>query len=119
MSAPRALKTRIAAVCLVGFGAAGCWGEASLATQGEPAETSGNGASCEVPSEPQSLKLGIIPGSQSLVTFVMEEQGFAEDHNLELELERFQNPSALHVAIGQKTVEVGFGGLTALAVARS
>jgi len=79
---------------------------------------SAEAASCAPLTSKQPLKLGANPGAQDLVTFVMQEQGFAEKHNLELEVSSFQNPSALHAAIGQQTVDVGFGGLTAMAVAR-
>jgi ABC-type nitrate/sulfonate/bicarbonate transport system substrate-binding protein len=75
-------------------------------------------ADCGPLAEPQSLKLGVNPGAQDLVTFVMQEQGFAEKHKLNLEVSSFQNPAALHAAIGQKAVDVGFGGLTAMATAR-
>ncbi|WP_433285300.1 ABC transporter substrate-binding protein [Pseudonocardia sp. CA-142604] len=75
-------------------------------------------ASCAPLTSKQPLKLGVNPGAQDLVTFVMQEQGFAAKHNLEVEVSSFQNPSALHAAIGQHTVDVGFGGLTAMAVAR-
>jgi ABC-type nitrate/sulfonate/bicarbonate transport system substrate-binding protein len=78
----------------------------------------GPAASCGPLTEPQSLKLGVNPGAQDLVTFVMQEQGFAEKHNLRLEVSSFQNPAALHAAIGQQAVDVGFGGLTAMATAR-
>jgi ABC-type nitrate/sulfonate/bicarbonate transport system substrate-binding protein len=79
---------------------------------------SGAAASCGPLTEPQSLRLGVNPGAQDLVTFVMQEQGFAEKHGLRLEISSFQNPAALHAAIGQKAVDVGFGGLTAVATAR-
>jgi ABC-type nitrate/sulfonate/bicarbonate transport system substrate-binding protein len=79
---------------------------------------SAEAASCAPLTSKQPLKLGVNPGAQDLVTFVMQEQGFAGKHNLELTVNSFQNPSALHAAIGQQTVDVGFGGLTAMAVAR-
>ncbi|OLT02093.1 hypothetical protein BJF90_04785 [Pseudonocardia sp. CNS-004] len=85
---------------------------------GGDAEAAGPAASCGPLTEPQSLKLGVNPGAQDLVTFVMQEQGFAEKHNLRLEVSSFQNPAALHAAIGQQAVDVGFGGLTAMATAR-
>ncbi|OLT18713.1 hypothetical protein BJF78_01105 [Pseudonocardia sp. CNS-139] len=81
-------------------------------------EASGAAVSCGPLAEPQSVRLGVNPGAQDLVTFVMQEQGFAERHNLRLEVSSFQNPAALHAAIGQKAVDVGFGGLTAMATAR-
>jgi ABC-type nitrate/sulfonate/bicarbonate transport system substrate-binding protein len=81
-------------------------------------QTPGAAASCGPLTEQQSVRLGVNPGAQDLVTFVMQEQGFAEKRNLHLEISSFQNPAALHAAIGQKAVDVGFGGLTAMATAR-
>jgi ABC-type nitrate/sulfonate/bicarbonate transport system substrate-binding protein len=79
---------------------------------------SAEAASCAPLTSKQPLKLGVNPGAQDLVTFVMQEHGFAEKHNLDVTVSSFQNPSALHAAIGQHAVDVGFGGLTAMAVAR-
>src|SRR3954453_5871021 len=75
-------------------------------------------ASCAPLGTKQPLTLGVNPGAQDLVTFVMQEQGFAEKHNLDLTVNSSQTPPALHAAIGQHTVDVGFGGLPAMAVAR-
>jgi ABC-type nitrate/sulfonate/bicarbonate transport system substrate-binding protein len=105
-------RWHVAVLGIVSLAAVGCGGG-----DGDGA-SSAAAAGCGELTEPQPLKLGAIPGSQDLVTFVMQEQGFAAKHNLELEINSFQNPSALHAAIGQQTVDVGFGGLTAMAVAR-
>ncbi|NEK59113.1 ABC transporter substrate-binding protein [Geodermatophilus sabuli] len=111
----RSARTPLALLCLVGLTAAACGGGDE-----EPAAAAGGGdAGCEEPTEPQTVTLGVNPGAQDLVTFVMEEQGFAQDHNLELEVQSFQNPAALHAAIGQQTVDIGFGGITAMAVLRA
>jgi ABC-type nitrate/sulfonate/bicarbonate transport system substrate-binding protein len=85
---------------------------------GGDAQAPGTSADCGPLAEPQVMKLGVNPGAQDLVTFVMQEQGFAEKHKLRLEVSSFQNPAALHAAIGQQAVDVGFGGLTAMATAR-
>ena len=112
MRYPRWLAASFAALCLVGMGATGCGG-------GSASEAgSGGGSDCGPLSKLETLKLGIIPGSQSLVTFVMQQQGYAKKHNLKLDIKKFQNPSALHAAIGQQAVDVGFGGLTAMATLR-
>ncbi|WP_433290238.1 ABC transporter substrate-binding protein [Pseudonocardia sp. CA-142604] len=79
---------------------------------------SASAAGCGPLTERQSLRLGVNPGAQDLVMFVMQEQGFAEKQKLQLEISPFQNPTALHTAIAQKAVDVGFGGLTAMATAR-
>jgi ABC-type nitrate/sulfonate/bicarbonate transport system substrate-binding protein len=107
----RGWRRRVALLGVVGLALAACGGG------GEP-EASGAAASCGPLTEPQTLNLGVNPGAQDLVTYVMQEQGFAEKHKLQLEVKSFQNPAALHAAIGQKAVDVGFGGLTAMATAR-
>lgn len=98
----------------------GIVGLAAVACGGGDADSAGSSAAadCGPLAQSQPLKLGVNPGAQDLVTFVMQEQGFAQKHNLQLDVSSFQNPSALHAAIGQHTVDVGFGGLTAMAVAR-
>jgi len=101
----------VALLGAVGLALAACGG-------GGETEASGAAASCGPLTEPQTLNLGVNPGAQDLVTYVMQEQGFAEKHNLRLEVTSFQNPAALHAALGQKAVDVGFGGLTAVATAR-
>jgi ABC-type nitrate/sulfonate/bicarbonate transport system substrate-binding protein len=107
----RKRRWQVALLGVVGVALVACGG-------GGDAEAAGPAASCGPLTEPQSLKLGVNPGAQDLVTFVMQEQGFAEKHNLRLEVSSFQNPAALHAAIGQQAVDVGFGGLTAMATAR-
>ncbi|MHA6622961.1 ABC transporter substrate-binding protein [Pseudonocardia sp. DLS-67] len=90
----------------------------ALAACGGGDTESAAAAGCGPLTEPQSLRLGVNPGAQDIVMFVMQEQGFAEKRNLNLEISSFQNPAALHAAIGQQAVDVGFGGLTAMAAAR-
>jgi ABC-type nitrate/sulfonate/bicarbonate transport system substrate-binding protein len=107
----RKRRWHVALLGVVGLALAACGG-------GGDTEASGAAASCGPLTEPQSLTLGVNPGAQDLVTYVMQEQGFAEKHKLKLDVKSFQNPSALHAAIGQKAVDVGFGGLTAMATAR-
>lgn len=76
-------------------------------------------SNCVLPTENVPLSLGVNPGAQDMVTFVMQNQKFAEKRHLDLDIKQFQNPAALHAAIGQNTVDIGFGGVTAMAVARS
>lgn len=78
----------------------------------------GTGSECALPSEPQTVSLGINPGTQKLVTDVIKEQGFDKDHNLNIEVKSFQNPPAAAQAVTQKAVDFGYGGLTTMAVAR-
>ena len=69
---------------------------------GGAGQAQGAAASCGPLSEPQDVKLGVNPGAQDLVTFVMQEQGFAEKHNLQLEVSSFQNPAALQEFIASQ-----------------
>jgi len=112
MECSKRWRWHVALLGIVSLAAVACGGGG-----GDSAESSA-AADCGPLTQAQPLKLGVNPGAQDLVTFVMQEQGFAEKHNLRPEVSSFQNPSALHAAIGQHTVEVGFGGLTAMAVAR-
>jgi ABC-type nitrate/sulfonate/bicarbonate transport system substrate-binding protein len=107
-------RWHVALLGVVGLAVVACGGGGG----GGDAASSQAAASCGPLTEQQSLRLGVNPGAQDLVTFVMQEQGFAERYNLRLEVNSFQNPAALHAAIGQKAVDVGFGGLTAMATAR-
>lgn len=108
---PRGRYRRTALLGLLAAVLAACGG-------GPTGDAAGPLTGCGPLAEPQALKLGVNPGAQDLVTFVMREQGFAERHKLQLDISSFQNPAALHAAIGQQTVDVGFGGLTAMATAR-
>lgn len=103
----------MALIAVTSLAVAGCGGGGGGGGAASAAATN-----CGPLTETQPLKLGVNPGAQDLVTFVMQEQHFAEKHKLKLDISQFQNPAALHAAIGQKTVDVGFGGLTAMAVAR-
>lgn len=85
----------------------------------DPSATRPDTSDCQPPTEKVPLTLGVNPGAQDMVTFVMRNQKFAEKHNLQLDIKEFQNPAALHAAIGQHTVDIGFGGVTAMAVARA
>ncbi|MBC6461053.1 ABC transporter substrate-binding protein [Actinomadura sp. HBU206391] len=109
------IRVGLAALCVVGLTATACGGTSSSGGDQAKSATCGSGPLTTT----QTVKLGVNPGAQDLITFVMEQQGFAEKHKLKLDIKKFQNPSALHTAIGEKVVDVGFGGLTAMAVARA
>jgi ABC-type nitrate/sulfonate/bicarbonate transport system substrate-binding protein len=110
-SRPRRRRWPLALLGVLGLVVTACGGGGGQAA-------SAAAASCGPLTEQQSVRLGVNPGAQDLVTFVMQEQGFAEKHKLHLDIKSFQNPAALHAAIGQKAVDIGFGGLTAIATAR-
>ena len=68
----------------------------------------------------RKLKLGILQtGSQDFVHTVMEQQKFLQKYNLPYERISILNPPALHLMIAEKTVDIGYGGLTAMARARA
>lgn len=104
------LSAGLAMLCAASLAVVGCGGAA-----GSRPDTS----SCSLPTQEVPLTLGVNPGAQDLVTFVLQERGFAAKYHLKLDVKDFQNPAGLHAAIGQKTVDVGFGGVTAMAVARA
>lgn len=112
MKYSRRLHLGLAVLCAAGLGLTGCSAEGSSAERPDTSD-------CALPTEPVPIVLGIIPGSQDMVTFVMQNQHYAEKHKVKLDVKQFQNPSALHAAIGQHAVDVGFGGVTAMAVARA
>jgi ABC-type nitrate/sulfonate/bicarbonate transport system substrate-binding protein len=110
MKYSRRLHIGLVVLCLAG-GAAAC-SESSSAARPDT-------SNCQPPNQKVPLTLGVNPGAQDMVTFVMQNQKFAEKRNLQLDVKEFQNPAALHAAIGQHTVDIGFGGVTAMAVARA
>lgn len=109
MTYSRHLYIGLVALCLAGL---------TACAQGSSATTPDT-SNCQPPTKQVTLTLGVNPGAQDMVTFVMQSQKFAEKRNLRLDVKDFQNPAALHAAIGQHTVDVGFGGVTAMAVARA
>jgi ABC-type nitrate/sulfonate/bicarbonate transport system substrate-binding protein len=68
--------------------------------------------------ESTPLEVGAIPGGQGFVLFVMDQEGIAQDYNIDLEIRDFLNPPALHTALAEGAVNVGFGGLAPMAQAR-
>ena len=73
-----------------------------------------------VGAEGKKIKLGILQtGSQDFVHAVMEQQKLLQKYNLPYERVQTLNPPALHLMIAEKTVDIGYGGLTAMARARA
>lgn len=111
MTHSRPLRMGLSMLCLASLTLTAC-GIEGLSDSGPDT------ASCDLPTEEVTVKLGVIPGAQDMVTYVMESQGIAKKHKLKLDTKKFQKPAALHAAMGQRAVDVGFGGVTALAVLR-
>jgi ABC-type nitrate/sulfonate/bicarbonate transport system substrate-binding protein len=71
-------------------------------------------------AEAKKVTLGILStGSQDFVHNVMEQQRLLQKHNLPYERVASLNPPALHLMIAEKKVDIGYGGLTAMARARA
>lgn len=79
-----------------------------------------SGASPAIAVEARKVRLGILStGSQDLVHTVMEQQKLLHKHSIPYEAVRSLNPPALHLMIAEKRVDIGYGGLTAMARARA
>ena len=106
-------KAAAAASCVMAMALTGC---GAAAQPGAPAASS---ASCGPLTEMATVTLGVNPGTQDLVTSALKDQGLDKKYNLNVEIKSFLNPPASATAMTQKTVDIGFGGITTMAVARS
>jgi ABC-type nitrate/sulfonate/bicarbonate transport system substrate-binding protein len=71
-------------------------------------------------AEARKIRLGILQtGSQDFVHDVMERRNLLQKHNIPYERVQSLNPPALHIMIAEKSVDIGYGGLTAMARARA
>ena len=71
-------------------------------------------------AEIRKIKLGILSsGAQDFVHDVMERQKLLQKYDLPYERVQSLNPPALHIMIAEKSVDIGYGGLTAMARARA
>ncbi len=66
-----------------------------------------------------TVSLGVNPGTQDLITSALKDQGFDKKYNLDVDIKKFLNPPASATAMTQKTVNIGFGGVTTMALARA
>ncbi|MDZ4345887.1 MAG: ABC transporter substrate-binding protein [Candidatus Binatia bacterium] len=77
-------------------------------------------ASPGLAAEARKIKIGVLQtGSQDFVHTVMERQKLLQKYNIPYERIGFLNPPALHIMIAEKSVDIGYGGLTAMARARA
>jgi ABC-type nitrate/sulfonate/bicarbonate transport system substrate-binding protein len=74
---------------------------------------------CGPLKEMTKVTLGVNPGAQDLVTAAIKDQGLDKKYNLDLDIKSFLNPPASATAVTQRSVDIGFGGTTSMAVARS
>jgi len=71
-------------------------------------------------AETRKVRLGILTsGSQDLIHNVMEQQKFLLKHNVPYERLKVLNPAPLHLFLAEKKVDIGYGGVTAMARARA
>lgn len=71
-------------------------------------------------AEARKVRLGILTsGSQDLIHSVMERQKFLLKYNVPYERLKILNPAPLHLFMVEKRVDIGYGGVTAMARARA
>ena len=77
-------------------------------------------ASSAAGAEARKVRLGILTsGSQDLIHNVMEQQKFLTKYNIPYERMKVLNPAPLHLFLAEKKVDIGYGGVTAMARARA
>jgi ABC-type nitrate/sulfonate/bicarbonate transport system substrate-binding protein len=67
---------------------------------------------------PRSFTLGLIPGAQEFVDFVMDKHGMLDAVGLKPERAKSLSPATLHLMVAERKVDIGFGGFTTMATAR-
>ncbi len=68
---------------------------------------------------PRKFKLAVIPGVQEFIGSVMEREHLFKKYNLEPRVQKLLSPAAIHPLIAEGQVDIGFGGFTNMAIARS
>jgi NitT/TauT family transport system substrate-binding protein len=67
----------------------------------------------------RTFKLGLVPGAQEFVDFVMERHGILDGVGLHAEKVKSLSPANLHLMVAEREVDIGFGGFTTMAAARA
>jgi ABC-type nitrate/sulfonate/bicarbonate transport system substrate-binding protein len=70
-------------------------------------------------SAPRSFTLGLIPGAQEFVDFVMDKHGMLDAVGLKPERVKSLSPATLHLMVAERKVDIGFAGFTTMATARA
>ena len=70
-------------------------------------------------SAPRSFTLGLIPGAQEFVDFVMDKHGMLDAGGLKPERAKSLTPATLHLMVAERKVDIGFAGFTTMATARA
>jgi ABC-type nitrate/sulfonate/bicarbonate transport system substrate-binding protein len=107
----------VTAACVMALAVTSCSGTTN--TPSAQGETDAPASECGPLEEMTTVSLGVNPGAQDLVTAAIKEQGFDTKYNLNLDIKSFLNPPASATAVTQRAVDIGFGGVTSMAVARS
>jgi len=68
---------------------------------------------------PRIFKLGLIPGAQEFIDFVMEGHGLLAQAGLKANRVKSLSPANLHLMVAERQVDIGFGGFTTMATARA
>jgi NitT/TauT family transport system substrate-binding protein len=81
-------------------------------------------AGCAPSAQPESssgrtFTLGITSGAQEFVDFVMERHGLLDQVGLKAEKVKSLSPANLHLMVAERKVDIGYGGFTTMATARS
>jgi NitT/TauT family transport system substrate-binding protein len=81
-------------------------------------------SSCARAAEPdasgaRTFTLGITSGAQEFVDFVMERHGMLEEVGLKADKVKSLSPANLHLMVAERKVDIGYGGFTTMATARS
>src|SRR5262249_22571107 len=71
------------------------------------------------PAGGRTFKLGITSGAQEFVDFVMEGHGLLDQVGLKADKVKSLSPANLHLMVAERKVDIGFGGVTTMATARS
>jgi len=67
----------------------------------------------------RTFKLGLIPGAQEFIDFVMEGHGLLDQVGLKADKVKSLSPANLHLMVAERQVDIGFGGFTTMATARA
>lgn len=71
------------------------------------------------PSNARTFTLGLTGGAQEFVDFVMEGHGMLDQVGLQADKVKSLSPANLHIMVAERKVDIGFGGFTTMATARS
>lgn len=104
-TARRAAQLGATALLLAGIGAC----SQSPAPQGSPA-TEVPEVGEEPPIDAQTLHVGVVNNPSTIHTRIAEQQGFFDDHNLDVEVSVFDNGAAIGAAIAGGSLDAGLLG---------